>query len=269
MAASQNPGGRFYQQIVRDLRERIEGGALAEGTQIPTETELMEQYGVSRNTVRRAVGILATAGLLETVSTRGTFVRAPRPLTITATRYERDRGASANDAHSTELEAQGRPDTREFSLQIIPAVKVVADRLKVRPDTLVVCRREVLYIDEHPNAIQESYYPMDIAEGSEILHNGDIPRGTIRVLQELGHEEIGHRDEISPRMPTEEEERLLQLGTGVPVLNWLRTAYSNERPVRLTLRIYAGNGIELVYELGNVGAFANREGYSLHLAPSA
>jgi GntR family transcriptional regulator len=258
MTGSAAAGSSLYQQIVHDLRGQIRRGELAPGAQIPTETELMKQYGVSRNTVRNAIKALASAGLTDTVSTRGTFVRERRPLIITATQYERDRGASANDAYKDEVEAQGRKHDREFSFQIIPASKEVADRLNVGADTLVVCRREILYIDERPNAIQESYYPRDIAEGTELEKNQDIRRGTIIVLKELGHEEIGHRDEISPRMPTEEEERLLQLGVGVPVLNWMRTAYSNERPVRLTWRVYAGNGIELVYELGNISAFTNQ-----------
>jgi GntR family transcriptional regulator len=60
-------------------------------------------------------------------------------------------------------------------------------------------------------------------------------------------------------MPTEEEERLLQLGAGIPVLDWIRTAYSHARPVRLTWRIYTGNGFKLVYELGNVSALVKRD----------
>lgn len=258
MASSATAASSLYQQIVHDLREQIRRGELAPGAQIPTETALMKRYKVSRNTVRKAINNLASAGLIDTVSTRGTFVRERRPLTITATQYERDRGASANDAYKDELEAQGRKHDTEFSLQIIPASKVVARRLNVAANTLVACRREILYIDGRPNAIQESYYPRDIAEGSDLEKNEDIRRGTIIVLKELGHEEIGHRDEISPRMPTEEEERLLQLGVGVPVLNWMRTAFSNERPVRLTWRVYAGNGIELVYELGDTSAFTNQ-----------
>jgi GntR family transcriptional regulator len=247
--------GRYYQQIARDLRERIRRGELAPGAQIPTETELMEQYGVSRNTVRRAVSVLTAAGLLDAGSTRGTFVREYHPLTITATRYERERGASANDAYKDELEAQGRNHKTEFTLSIIPATEEIAKRLNLKINDHVARRREILYIDDHANAIQVSYYPGDIAKDTELENNGDIPRGTIRVLRELGHEEVGHRDEVSPRMPTEEEERLLQLGPGVPVLEWVRTAYSNKRAVRLTWRIYAGKGIVLVYELGDLSAF--------------
>ena len=236
-------GSSRYQQIAHNLREQIRRGELSPGAQIPTETELMKQWHVSRNTVRRAVHVLTSAGLLDTVSTRGTFVRERRPLAITATRYERDRGTSANDAYKDELDAQGRKHKAEFSLLIIPATPEIAARLNVDIDSLVACRREVLYIDDRPNAIQRSYYPMDIAQGTELVRNEDISRGTIRVLKELGHEEVGHRDEVSPRMPTEDENRLLQLGTGVPVLEWIRTAYSDQRPVRLTWRIYAGDGV--------------------------
>jgi GntR family transcriptional regulator len=248
------PGGRLYQRIADDLREQMRRGELAPGGQIPTEAEMMEHYGVSRNTVRKAVDILTSAGLLETASTRGTFVRERHPLTITATRYERERGVSANDAYKDEVEAQGRKHHAELDFQIIPVAGEVADRLQVETDELVVCRKITLYIDGHTNAIQKSYYPMDIAEGTELAKPKDISRGAIRVLKELGHEEVGHRDEISPRMPTEEENRLLQLGIGVPVLEWVRTAYSSKRPVRLTWTIYAGNGIKLVYELGDLNA---------------
>lgn len=250
MAGSAMVGGRLYQQIVRDLRDQIRRGDLGPGDQIPTETELMEQYQVSRNTVRKAVDVLTSTGLLDTVTTRGTFVRERSPIIITATQYERKRGASANDAYRDELEAQGRKHYAEFTLQIIPATEDVADRLNIEANALVVCRRLILYIDNRPNAIQDSYYPMDIAAGSELLNHEYIPRGTIRILEELGHKEVRHRDEVSPRMPNEEEDRLLQLGVGVPVLEWVRTAYSDKRPVRLTWNVYAGNGIKLVYELG-------------------
>jgi GntR family transcriptional regulator len=250
-------GGPYYQRIARDLREQIRRGELAPGAQIPTEAELMKQYGRSRSTVRNALDVLKSAGLIDGDSTRGNFVRKHRPLTITATRYERERGASANDAYKDEVEAQGRRHSAEFNMAIVPATEAIADRLNIEVNAHVVRRSEILYLDDRPNAIQTSYYPMDIAEKSDLEKNEDIPRGTIRVLKELGHEEVGHRDEVSPRMPTEEEERLLQLGIGVPVLEWIRTAYSNERPVRLTWRIYAGSGVVLVYELGNASVFTS------------
>jgi GntR family transcriptional regulator len=54
--------------------------------------------------------------------------------------------------------------------------------------------------------------------------------------------------------PTDEENRLLQLGPGVPVLDQIRTAFTAERPVRLTWNVWTGDGIHLVYELGDLRA---------------
>jgi UTRA domain len=66
--------------------------------------------------------------------------------------------------------------------------------------------------------------------------------------------EIGHLDEITTRMPTPDEDRTLDLGAGVPVLIYMRTAHTKDRPVRLTKTIFAGDRNRLVYELDQLNA---------------
>ncbi|TEA77003.1 GntR family transcriptional regulator [Allopusillimonas ginsengisoli] len=56
------------------LRSRLERGEWPIGTQIPTLPELVEQYGVSRATVRAALDELAREGLIERTRGKGTFV---------------------------------------------------------------------------------------------------------------------------------------------------------------------------------------------------
>jgi DNA-binding LacI/PurR family transcriptional regulator len=65
----------LYAQILHFYRERILSGELPAGTQIPPEMEIAQQYQMSRGTVRQALNILVTEGLLERVQGRGTFVR--------------------------------------------------------------------------------------------------------------------------------------------------------------------------------------------------
>jgi GntR family transcriptional regulator len=63
---------------VRDrLRSEILGGALAPGSQLPSESDLIARFGVSRITVRRALAELQMAGLVSTVSGKGSFVARP------------------------------------------------------------------------------------------------------------------------------------------------------------------------------------------------
>jgi GntR family transcriptional regulator len=61
-------------RLHRELKERIEDGHYAPGIQLPSEAELVEQYGVSRSTVRSALSALEAEGLIVRRWGVGTFV---------------------------------------------------------------------------------------------------------------------------------------------------------------------------------------------------
>ncbi|GGO97621.1 GntR family transcriptional regulator [Wenjunlia tyrosinilytica] len=65
-------GGRspIYRRVAEDLRQAILRGDYASGARLPAEDELAERYGVSRGTVRQALGVLRADGLVT--SRRGT-----------------------------------------------------------------------------------------------------------------------------------------------------------------------------------------------------
>jgi len=68
-----NPG-KLYIQLKEAFREYIRRGEWVADMKIPTETELCELFGVSKITVRQAVGGLVDEGLLRRVQGKGTFV---------------------------------------------------------------------------------------------------------------------------------------------------------------------------------------------------
>ncbi|KIF69262.1 GntR family transcriptional regulator [Streptomyces sp. AcH 505] len=65
-----------YRQIADQLRAQIADGTLPVGRRIPSLVELEQQYGVARDTLRKAVRVLKDEGLVETVSGMGVFVIA-------------------------------------------------------------------------------------------------------------------------------------------------------------------------------------------------
>lgn len=65
---------RLYEGVLAQIQERIVTGQAKPGDQLPTESELAEQFGVSRSAVREAMKILAAKGLVEISPGRGTFV---------------------------------------------------------------------------------------------------------------------------------------------------------------------------------------------------
>lgn len=78
--ALQRGGGlAAWRQIVDGLHAEIADERLQPGEQLPTEARLAERFGVNRHTVRRALAVLASRGLVRAAQGRGTFVEA-KPL---------------------------------------------------------------------------------------------------------------------------------------------------------------------------------------------
>jgi GntR family transcriptional regulator len=63
-----------YLQLADIIEQRIKSGELRVGRTIPSEQTLMQEYGLSRGSVRKAVSVLRERGLVDTVAHRGTFV---------------------------------------------------------------------------------------------------------------------------------------------------------------------------------------------------
>src|SRR3954470_8862791 len=88
MTADQNVRKFHAQQVTRprdqvekQIREAILGGQFAQGEKLPPETELAHQFGVSRPTVREALGALVSAGLIRKIPgvAGGSFVNTVTP----------------------------------------------------------------------------------------------------------------------------------------------------------------------------------------------
>lgn len=64
-----------YRQVAAFIAEQIERGKLAPGKPVPSESSLMGEYGISRDTVRRAMDVLREQELIVTVQGKGSYVK--------------------------------------------------------------------------------------------------------------------------------------------------------------------------------------------------
>jgi DNA-binding GntR family transcriptional regulator len=66
--------GAAYRQLAGVLRDRIRNGELPSGRRLPSEKDLHDEFGLARETIRRALAVLRAEGLVEVRHGHGTFV---------------------------------------------------------------------------------------------------------------------------------------------------------------------------------------------------
>lgn len=101
----------LYRQLVQQVSQQIEAGALSPGTRLPTVRQLAHEHGLTRLTVQSAFAELQALGLVHATVGRGTFVserltppaRVPIPGTLAELLDSRDvRFSLAQSAPGTE-----------------------------------------------------------------------------------------------------------------------------------------------------------------------
>jgi GntR family transcriptional regulator len=172
--------------------------------------------------------------------------------------YYASRGSSLGSESTLEFEhitrAQGAEPKEEFDLSLEEANPDVAERLQIPQGSSVVVRRLVRSANDERLSIQESYYPYDLANGTKMMEPRIVAAGIVQELANLGYRQVGYRDELTAEMPSRDEIANLNLQRGVPVLRHWRTGYSRNRPIRVTLTLFAADRNRLVYEDGDTPA---------------
>ena len=241
-----------YKQIADHLRVAIGKGRLREGDQLPSEAQLMSHYGVARMTVRNALRVLLDEGLVVAEHGRGVYVRARPPVKRLASdrfaQRHRKEGKAAFVYESEQAGAAGSVDMIRVTQEAPPSE--VADRLHLPGDEETVIRSRRYLLDGHPVETAVSYIPADLAAGTPIADPNPGPGGIYARLEESGHILERFTEEVSARMPTPDEARLLTLGPGVPVFRLVRTAYdTDDRPVEVCDTIMSADAYLLTYDL--------------------
>jgi GntR family transcriptional regulator len=251
----------MYRQIAEQLRQKIESGELSHGDQLPTELELREQYDASRNTIRDAVKLLITRGLVETRPGQGTFVVEVIDPFVTVLSLESGFGDRGGAAYEAAVAARSRKLTiSPPRVEIQQASAIVAAELRLPEGADVVSRHQQRYIDETPWSLQTSFYPMRFVDqgATRIIQAADMPKGVVTYLQEeLGIKQVGWRDKITVRTPDPNETAFFKLPTDgrVAVYEIFRTAFDQHgEPLRLTITAYPADRNQFVINIGQTPA---------------
>ena len=142
----------LYAQLVGIIKRNISTGVLAVGESLPSEAELCRAMGVSRNTVRQAIGELEDEGLVVRKRGRGTFVAEPAN-NRRAVRY----------SFTTEVSSMGKtPSSTLLDFRIMELDAELSEKMELRPGTPVYCFTRIRNVDGEPLILETSFYPQYI-----------------------------------------------------------------------------------------------------------
>lgn len=141
----------LWAQLLRDLRARLADGEFS--TRFPTDQELVEEYGVSRHTVREAVRRIQAEGILDRRRGRGTYVRTPN--------FEQPLGTLYSLFRS--IEAAGMEQTSVVLCCESRAEPEIAEHLDVPADAELFYLERLRLAGEEPLAVDRAWLPLPLA----------------------------------------------------------------------------------------------------------
>jgi len=131
-----------YRRIAQDLRDKIESGEVAPGSQLPSELELKDRYGASRNTIRDAVRWLIRRGLVETRPGQGTFAARRFEPFVTTLSADPQTGLGGGEGDGALAEVRERGHTPSASpprIEVLFANSAIAARNIIQASRRASC----------------------------------------------------------------------------------------------------------------------------------
>lgn len=226
-----------YDIIAKDLSTLIE--TKQPGDRIPSEQELAASYGVSAMTVRRALQVLITAGRIEGIPGRGTFVRAPAVL----------RTLSSNSFSETMRAAGKTPTSRLISATITTATDEEARLLELAPGETVTRIHRVRLADDLPMCVETATLPARRFPGI-LGHNLEESLYTL-LRQKYDTVVASARFEVEATLPDATVAEHLHIGRHTPCLRTRNLSRDEQgRIVEHTISMFRGDAYRLILETG-------------------
>jgi GntR family transcriptional regulator len=223
----------LYYQLENLLREKINSGAYVAGDRLPTESELIVEYGVSRITVRQALQALADDGLIERRQGRGTFVAERK------TRKRKFAGVTHLTGSLDELIEMGRgTPVKLLEMNRVEADAHEAELLEIKIGEPVYRIKRLRSRDDDPYSLILNYLPAEI--GARLTRE-ELSSGVLLQILEskFGLHLTEARQQITAELADPYTAQLLKTRVGAPLLSIERTVYDqNHRPVEYVHTLY-------------------------------
>jgi GntR family transcriptional regulator len=208
----------LYTQVREILRERILDGSDKPHSQLPAESELSRIFGVSRITVRQALGDLQKEGVIFKIAGKGTFVSKPKAFQQLT---QLEGFAEAMSRMGYEIYNQ------VISHKMVSASTQLAQKLCVEIGAPLAEIKRIRHLNRAPVSLEITYLPANIGERleKENLAGRDI----FLILENDYGIALGHADlQIDAMLADETLAHALQVEQGSALLRLERLTHTAE-----------------------------------------
>lgn len=207
----------LYIQLKEELVQKIRKGVWDVDSQIPTEKALMEEYQLGRVTVREALSMLVNDGYLYKKHGIGTFVA----------RKQQSLGFEPLISLSYSLKAKGISHKNlVLEKKIIPPDKKLLAKMKWEAKRNCFYLKRIRFAGSTAVAIEESYFS---EEFKDIEKKYDFNDSIAKVIVEDLKFVLRKVEQVIVfRVPTEEEQTILNINENIQVLDMERWIYSKD-----------------------------------------
>ena len=202
-----------YQEIYNRLKSRIVNKEIKANTYLPSEMDLMKEFDASRDTIRKALNLLASNGYIHKEKGKGSLV-----LDLSTINFPVSGITSYKELQDSHLVSKSTTFVHEFNL--IPANEEIQSLLNMTGGDVYKTVR-IRTIDGEKIILDTDYLRSDIIKGLEIKHAQNSLYEYIE--NELGLTISFARKEITVIPATDEEKELLDMkdyGLLVCVRSW-------------------------------------------------
>ncbi|MBS0367684.1 MAG: GntR family transcriptional regulator [Proteobacteria bacterium] len=224
----------LYEQVRESVRGDILNGTLQHHARIPSEKELMTLFGVSRITVRQALGDLERDGMIFRIPGKGSYVAKPEEkATQELARLQGFAEAMAEQGYSAR--------NRVVGLANLPADAHIAERLRIPVGAPVTEIRRVRYLDDKPISFDITYVREEL--GRSLAREDLAGRDLFLILEKDYGLPLGHADQsIQALIADDTLAAYLDVQTGSPVLHIERLAFTRDgTPIEFDYVYYRGD----------------------------
>lgn len=218
-----------YVRIANEIVQQIRAGVIEPGQMVPSESVLVERYGVSGGTVRRAMTEVRASGLVETRHGKGSIVKNRPPVRHRSSdRFRRSLRQGGKAAYLAESAQSGA--TAKVSVLYIGPMEApadVAERLGIPVGAQVLARRRLYFRNGTPVETASSYLPWDVVKDiPELFAENPGGGGIYARLEDHGHEFAEFVETLQARPASKSEASELALNPSAPVVHLVREAHT-------------------------------------------